>query len=514
MDRRGFLKNAALGTAGLWLGRGLASAGADQATRPPNVVYFLVDDASPGYFGFSGGSVLTPHTDSLARNGMSFQRAYVASSVCTPSRFNSLTGRYASRCQSPGFVEACPPGQQSFVVWNTRLDGEKWPLPRALQQGGYATGMVGKWHLGKGPNVVALRDRDADPTDPQVARRLRETQQQVCEHVKSCGFDYAASVYNGNIGEWVVPLEALRYHSMEWMAKGAVDFIDLYHDRPFFLYMPTTLPHSPSPLRSFHADPRITEAGLLEEHLGVMPSRASALERVRAAGLPEEKVANTWLDDGIGAVLKRIEDYGLTEDTIFIFSNDNGAGAQRSGAKSTCYDPGIHVPLLIQWKGHIEPGTTDALAQNIDLAATILDACGVAAPADMHLDGRSLMPVLTGRDAQWRDALFFEIYYSRAVRTDRWKYIAWRYPEDVRQKLASGELEQGPKLSQHPDGHAERYPGFYDQDQLYDLRADPGEQVNLAADPEYQDVLAEMRGRLEEWLHTFPHSFGELRACS
>ncbi len=154
----------------------------------------------------------------------------------------------------------------------------------------------------------------------------------------------------------------------------------------------------PDPLESLLADPRVTAAGMLDEAItGVQASRESVLERTRAAGIEDENAPMTWLDDGIGAVLERLEKYGLLENTIIIFASDH----QSPRAKMTCYEYGANAPAAIMWKGHIKGGQVfDALVSNVDMVPTILDLAGLEKPEDYIADGTSWKPLLEKEESQ------------------------------------------------------------------------------------------------------------------
>ena len=506
MNRRNFL--AATGGAATGLLSSPLREAQGQKNRPPNVIFILTDDQNNDTIGCFGGKVLTPTMDRLAGKGARLTRAYASSSVCTPSRYTCLTGQYASRCESQTFLRGNPPGAQSNIGFNTAVAPGTLTVGRALREAGYATGLVGKWHTGTPPLLPFAPD--ADMRAPEVAETLAENQRRMCEYIKQCGFDYAASIYKGNLKDH--NLNALDVHNQEWVTKGAVDFIEQYSDRPFFLHMAPTLHHSPAPFKSLSGDWRVTPAGLLQEPPNVQAPRSSIAPRLKAAGIPEEMGHATWLDDAVGAIVKKLEDLGIADNTAIILFSDNGT----LSGKGTCYEGGAHTPAFMWWPGHVPPGTTcEELISSIDFVPTVLDVCGVAPPTEMHMDGVSLVPMLSGRDTKWRDALFLEIGHTRAVCTRKWKYVALRYPPALQEKIEAGTLGRPPY---HMDTvfdlekrAAERHPGYYDLDQLYDLESDPDEKRNLAGNPKYAEVLAELKARLKEWLATFPRPFGEFR---
>jgi len=350
---------------------------------------------------------------------------------------------------------------------------------------------------------------DANLHDPQVAKKLAENQRRLCEYIKQAGFGYAASVYRGNLADH--KLDALKYHNMEWVTKGALDFLEQAGDKSFFLHMCTTLQHGPPPNQSIGGDPTMTPAGHLPAPLEVQAPRAGIAGRLRKAGVAANMGHATWLGDGIAAVIKKLADLGKLDNTVIIFFSDNTT----LGGKGTCYDGGARTPCFLWGKGRVPAGQVcDKLVQNIDFVPTIFDLAGVRPPAAMKLDGMSLMPLVTQPQTKWRDELFIEIGHTRAVCTERWKYIALRYPPEIQKKVADKTLG---RPAYHMDvslnlqeAALKRHPCYWDADQLYDLQADPNEQVNLFKDPKYAITVADLQGRLKKWLAGFERPFGEL----
>ncbi|MEI7732278.1 MAG: sulfatase-like hydrolase/transferase [Verrucomicrobiota bacterium] len=472
----------------------------------PNILFILTDDQNSDTLGCFGGKVLTPTLDKLCAEGVKFTRAYNSSSVCTPSRYTCLTGQYASRCQTERFLKLCPPGKQSNVGFNVQVEPGSWNVARVLKENGYYTGFVGKWHTGT--PVLQPVAADADLHDPEVAKKLAENQRRLCEYIQKTGFEYAASVYRGNLDDH--KLNALKLHNMEWITKGALDFLDQAGDRPFFLHVCTTLQHSPAPHKSIGGDPTMTPAGHLPERLKVQASRSSIAERLQRAGISENMGHATWLDDGIAALINKLEISGKLENTVILFFSDNGT----MGGKGTCYDGGARTPCFMWGKGRVPSGLIcDQPVQNIDFVPTCLDLAGAKAPPPMHLDGMSLMPLAKGVPGKWRDAFFLEIGHTRAVCVDRWKYIALRYSPEMQEKIKDKSLG---RPAYHMDTSLnlqeialKEHPGYWEADQLYDLQADPGEKHNLAKDPQHAQTVADLKTRLKGWLAGFNRPFGE-----
>jgi arylsulfatase A-like enzyme len=531
VSRRGFLRQAsALGGVGVL---GALPGMAQESSRPPNIVFFILDDMQRHMFNClpeGKGKNLTPTIDRLAAEGTLLMGQHVASPVCTPSRYNCLTGRYASRA-----LEGQAKAQgQTVVTWNTHIKVGGDNVALRLQKAGYATGMVGKNHVLEAPGLKRPA-YEADPTDPAVKAQLQANAKKIKAALRKSGFDYAASIYQNN-PDGNGP-QALAVHNLDWITQGALEFIDQYHDRPFFLYYASTVPHGPGqPKRSWDADPRVTAEGILDEAPNVMPPRHTLKERIRKAGIKGWNRENLlWLDDAVGAVMKKLADCGVADNTIIFFFNDHG-----QMAKGTLYQGGVTDPSIVWRKGGFPCGSVDdALLSNIDFAPTILDYAGVPYQVE-DFDGRSFRPVLENQREAVHESLFFEMGFTRAVRKGDWKYLALRYTKAAREmplarrkqileRVNANLLKHGKKIhSTNPEdpfshislvpggGDAEhgsmgKYPGYYDADQLYNLAEDPGEQHNLAADPAHAEKLAEMKRELQRYLAQLPGGFADLK---
>jgi arylsulfatase A-like enzyme len=415
VDRRQFLRLAMGGAlAGV---AGMPPLGGKQADPRPNVIIILADDLGHGDLSCYGGAVPTPGIDSLAANGVRFTDGYASAPVCAPSRVSLLTGLTPVRAG----LSKNPP---DFV--NVGLSDELPWLPRILRGAGYSTVCIGKWHLGE-----AVGER---PQDRGFESRVEP---------------YRIDQPNGR--PWLTsqlgPPSPLRLRRDGVFLSAAGILADLLaaecsrvissHSRPFFLYLAPHLVHKPIELLEPYAP-------LVPETLdpGAVPYATSVLA----------------LDQMVATVLRSLERAGETQRTLLVFASDNGApaGNLRSngrlrGGKSTLYEGGIRVPMLVQWPGHIPPAQVVSTPVWLpDVAPTVLAAAGVAPQA--RLDGLDLLPVVSQgsqlpprflmwdrSDAPGRASRF------RAVRFGRWKL-----------------LQQG-------DG----------QWQLYDLLTDPSEATDL-----------------------------------
>lgn len=472
-------------------------------------------------FAYPDPRMLTPHLDSIARDGARFERFYICSPVCTPSRYGILTGRYASR--SAGFLEKNPPGTHANITWNTSISPAESNIAKSLKSLGYTTGIVGKWHnfFRASENVWRKLPEDADPRDPAIKARLEAQYADACAQIRECGFDFVERINIGNTEE--IRPKTIRFQNMEWHTEGALEFLDKYGKQPFLLYFPTPVPHgnyAPNVFKTRNA--LASTAGMLDKAPAPQPSRDDVLERLQGAGIDERNAMGTWQDDSVGAILRKLDELGIAQDTMVIHISDH-----QSRGKYTCYE-GARVPAAIRWPAKIRSGIRiDSLCANIDIAPTLIEAAGGTVSGN-NCDGRSLLPLLQGKGqpAEWRDSIFLEISNIRAVVTRDWKFIANRTVGKIHDAIeadATGAAAEGrPRRvgwegSADPKGKGVRYasdrafPAYFDPDQLYDLRTDWLEQKNLASDPAHAEQLARMEQLLRGHLSRLPHTFGEFK---
>ena len=517
---------------GILLHRGCAD---QKSPAPPNIVFFIADDMVPEMFNClpeGKGKNLTPNLDRLVSEGTLMTNQYVVSPVCTPSRYNCLTGRYASRATNREFLQKTEAEEgQTVIQWNSFVTSKDSILPHYLGQMGYTTGMVGKNHVIEARGLYQFPDYHADPTEPETRSRVEENYLKVREAILGCGFDYAEGLYHNNPN--FIGLEKLAVQNLDWTTRAGLEFIDQYHDKPFFLYFATTVPHCPTEAsRSWNADPRITARGILEQAPEGLPARETLPERVEEAGLGGRNRENIlWLDDALGALIAKLVSHNVLDNTIIFFFNDHG-----QHAKGTLYQGGVVNPSII-WKSGRFPcgGECDVQVSNVDFAPTILDLAG-AGEIPEGLDGSSFRDALDGKTVKSRESLFFELGYARAVIRGKYKYYAVRYPDyalNWSPEERAAELDQYNRgreflnmnvVNRDPDkpfshlevvpggGNAEHEsygsrPGYFDPDQLYDLEKDPGEEVNLAGHPGYQEILEEMKETLKAYTENLPGKF-------
>ena len=517
MKRREMLKRGIVGAAGLagsvFLAQNATRTYA-QPTNRPNIIIFHADDQDYDSLGCYGNDVLTPNADGLADAGIRFDRAYTPTGVCTASRYALVTGQYPSRCRTESFLKRFPKGVMTEPSFNTHLAPGQDCIASILKTAGYETGFVGKWDLGgfDGDRMQQYPrtkhwggswrelDDNADPSDPAVSAVLEHNHAVMSECVKRFGFDYAEAVHN-NPESWGNRL--MNYHNPEWVTQAAVDFIDRKRDKPFFLYLNHTLHHIPHPQESLLiGDPRMTLGGYLDRVPDIMPSRREIFEHVVREGFRPETAWCTWMDIALGVVLKRLAEHGISDNTLIIYFSDNNVPA-----KCTIYEDGVRVPMMLRYPALVKGGRhSKRLVQNIDFAPTVFDLAGAKVPADMTIDGKSMKPLMIEEDGKIHDELFFEIGWTRACCTERWKYLAVRYPKNMQDDKPKWHSNV---LTNHQHHALLWHPAFHYPDQLYDLDIDPHEVVNYSTQPEYSNVLEDMKGRTKRWLRTFDNPFGE-----
>lgn len=416
------------------------------AARQPDVVIFLTDDQSQLDATPYGGEVIrTPNMQRLADAGLTFERAYVASPSCAPSRAALLTGLMPARNGAEANHS------------KPRAELKKWPA--YFQELGYEVVSFGKVSHYK--------------------------------HTADYGFDYFADDgfhQHESIG-----------HAVEWLAKrpktGA---------KPLCLMVGSNWPHVPWPDAELGYDP-----ATLPLPAGTIDTPATREWRARYAA------AMTKADDDLGTIVAAAHAH-LPRETLILFSSDHGA--QWPFAKWNLYESGVAVPLIIAWPGVVKPATrTAAMVSWVDFLPTLLEAVGGKAPTG--IDGRSFLPVLRGEAQTHRERIFtthandnrMNVYPSRAVRDDRWKYIRNLHPEYAFTShidLVSGTLgqraffstwEAAAKTDPAAAAILKRYHAR-PAEELYDLAADPREQHNLAADPQHAAALAARRAELDAWI--------------
>lgn len=421
--------------------------------RPPNIVIVYADDLGYGDVGcFGAKGYETPHLDRMAREGIRFTDFYVAQAVCSASRAALLTGCYSHRI---GILGALGPGARQGI------HPDESTIAEVLKPQGYATAIYGKWHLGDAPVFLPTRhgfddyfglpySNDMWPKHPEMAGRFP-----------------ALPLIEG---EKRLESNPDQRKLTTWYGDRAVAFIEKHRDRPFFLYVPHSMPHVP-----------------------IFVSEAGAGKTAR--GLFGDVIAE--IDASVGRILEALRRNGIDDRTLVIFASDNGpwlsygdhagsAGPLREG-KGTTFEGGVRVPFIARWPGRIPAGSVcREPAMTLDLLPTLAGLAG-AAPPSRAIDGLDIAPLLTGLPGAKspHEALYF--YWSehlQALRSGRWKL----------------HFKHGYRTLAGRPGGTGGTPAKYENAEidlsLFDLEADPGETRDVAA--VHPDIVKRLEGLAEK----------------
>lgn len=400
---------------------------ADEARVRPNMLVILADDLGYGDLACCGATDMrTPHLDALFAKGMQFTNFYANCPVCSPTRAALLSGRYQERVGVPGVIRTHPENNWGY------LSPEAILLPQIARQQGYHTAIVGKWHLGL--------EAENNPTER--------------------GFDF----FHGFLGDMMDDYYNHRRHGNNYMFRNtteidpsghatdlfstwAADYLKSRQDQnqPFLLYLAYNAPHTPiQPPDEWVAKVRQREPGI-------------DAKRAKLVALIEH------MDDGIGQVMHALQSSGQAQNTIVVFTSDNGGqlsvgannGMLRDG-KQSVYEGGLKVPAAIVWPEKIQPGATDLRAMSMDILPTLFDAAGLQ--VDHQIDGRSFLPTVLGKS---QPSLREQLFFCRREGGQRYGG-----------KTIDAVIEGGWKLLQNSP---------FQPLEMYYLKTDPLEAQNLAA---------------------------------
>lgn len=441
--------------------------------RRPNIVFILIDDLRWDELGIAGHPFIkTPHIDRIGKEGARFRNAFITTPLCSPSRASFLTGQYAHTHGITDNTDRSAASHQ-FVTF-----------PRLLHDSGYETAFIGKWHMGND-------DTPRPGFDHWVSFKGQGTY--LNPPINEDGKSVQPSGYITDIlSNYTVDFIRRRHDKpfLVWLAHkaihpevtqnndGSVDLtkaeLFLPAERHQNLYAGKVIPHRPNYGRA------PTDKPALQRHIGNLSPLGAATATSNEAILGRQR-SIAAIEEGVGKILRALKETGQLDNTIIVFTSDNGYFYGEHGLsveRRLAYEESIRIPLLVRYPREIKADTVrDEFALNIDLAPTLLELAGVVAPNAMQ--GRSLVPLLAGKRIAWRDSFLLE-YYSdkvfprvlqmgyKAVRDERWKYIHY--------------LEL--------DG----------MDELYDLKADPYEMKNLMQHPSAATALARMKKKMEHLL--------------
>lgn len=453
------------------LALGILGPSAVRGVEPgrPNVIVILADDLGAGDLGCYGHPRFrTPHLDRMATEGVRLTQFNTPSPFCAPTRAALLTGRYPFRCG----LTANPAPDGGPTADAVALPAGEVTLAELLKQAGYATGMVGKWHLGhKEPASLPTRRGFDEYLGVLYSNDMRPVQ--LVDGEKPVEYPLVQATLTG------------RY------TERALSFVERHKDRPFFLYLAHAMPHKPL-------------------------ACSELFYKKSGAGLYGDVLAE--LDDGVGRVLAKIKDLGLDERTLVIFTSDNGpwyggsTGGLR-GMKGTSWEGGYRVPCIVRWPGRLPTGAVrNDLAVTMDLFATALAAAGVEPPTARTIDGKDLLPVLNGTAKSPHQVVFGHQGPRLAtVRDGRWK-LHMLPARDRKDSTPTGRWvdPRGPDgvtiLAPYEQHQPADYPGLRTGDEtralsLFDLAADPGEQRDVAR--EHPEVVARLKSHHDRTLNEF-----------
>ncbi len=480
--------------------------------KRPNIVIVVADDTTPSYHTCYGGPTPTPNIDRIANEGARMERGYCNASLCCPSRWTLFTGQFTGRSR---WVWKDDPEDEIYTIGqNGMLDEDTPTLTKALRENGYFTGHIGKWHSRFNTEEFDYEEPifiAGDADDPEVDTEIRKRQKLAQDVIKrTAGFEYVDRVNWGNLGG--KQDIRLRAHNPMWMTDGALEFLDAaaQDDRPFYLHLANTVPHSPNCQLSLGVDHRYTWGGKLDKAPESHPDDETVFERMRAAGLQTEgpiagvNAGIIMLDDQIGAVLKKIDEMGIADNTIVIYTADHGIPG-----KGSCYVTGQHLPFVIRWPKAIPAGqVVNDIYSWVDTVPTLASACEVTLPDNHIMDGVDVLPALQGKAPWPRQAHYHEMGWSRAIIKGRYQYLATRYPEYAIEAFKNGDDSIQPGIGQMFDKlNAANFPSYFEADQLYDLATDPFQKHNLIDDPTKAKILEDMKAELKAITDSMPKHF-------
>jgi len=423
--------------------------------RPNFVIIFTDDQGYADLSCFGGDHVHTPRIDQMAAEGARLTNFYMAAPLCTPSRAALMTGCYPRRIDMAY-------GSDFAVLLagdSKGLNPEEVTIAEVLKEAGYATGMFGKWHLGDQPEFLPTRQGFDEFFGLPYSHDIHP------QHPRQKHFRFPPLPLLE--GETVVEQDPDADFLTKRFTQRAVQFIEQHKDEPFFLYVPHPLPHGP-----LHVSPPFLKDApdAIKAKLAKEGKRVNYGTRTKLF-----KYAIDEIDWSVGQILDAIKANGLDENTLVIFTSDNGPATGKAhplrGKKGSTFEGGPRVPAVIRWPGKIPAGReNDELMTAMDLLPTFAGLAGTELPADRVIDGKDIWPVLTGNEPSPHDTFF---YYRdndlKAVRWRKWKlHLALPQANDAKGQPTSA---------------------------LYDLESDIGEKRNVIA--EHPEVVARLRAAVE-----------------
>ncbi len=436
-DRRTFLKTLGAGITAATL-TGASGCTRDSYQRPPNFVFFLIDDLGWVDTGVYGSSFYeTPNIDRLASEGMRFTDAYAASPVCSPTRASILTGKHPARLNITDWIGGSQRGELLPAEYEHQLNFEEVTVAEVLKEAGYATGFFGKWHLGDTPFLPDSQGFDLNVGGTAAGQPASYFYPYKAEEGRSDFWD-VPHLEEGEEGEYLT----------DRLTDDAIRFLEAQRENPFLLYLSHYAVHTPIQSKAELTEKYSEKAESLPEPDG--PDFITEHDRAFVkqhqdhaayAGMVQS------VDESVGRVLETIENLGLSENTIVIFMSDNGGLttiANRRSAptavlplragKGWLYEGGIREPLIVKWPGVVQgESVCSEPVLSTDFFPTMLEMARIGQRPNLHQDGLSLVPLLRQEGSLDRNALYwhFPHYHgsgnrpSGAVRVGDFKLVEW-----------------------------------------------------------------------------------------
>jgi len=396
---------------------------------PPNVVFILVDDLGWSDLSYQGSKIYeTPNVDQLVSEGMVFSDFYSAGPVCSPTRSSILTGKYPTRTGITTYL--LDPERDPGRGIKPHLETSEVTIAEALKKYNYSTGYFGKWHLGYSQEHWAENqgfDVAIGGMDLPWAWQLAHPDKAMPEidrakgHTRFFSPHHLTFMENGPEGEYLT----------ERLTNETISFIENNKDQPFFAFLSFHTVHTP-----LQAKPEVVEKYRMKiSELGLLNNEETADGSRKHQNLPEYAAMVQHMDENVGRLLDKLKELGIEENTIVIFTSDNGgkhtvtANAPLKGAKHNLDEGGIRVSLVVKWPDKIEAGSSNStLLISNDFYPTILDMLGLPLEPENHMDGISFKDILLGNSSSVdRDALFFHYPHSRMEGVVRWKNFKLNY---------------------------------------------------------------------------------------
>ncbi|TAM79220.1 MAG: twin-arginine translocation signal domain-containing protein [Acidobacteria bacterium] len=448
-SRRDFLKKSAAAAVSIPLSTGGAEAFSpdgqiqeSSSRNPPNVVIIIADQFRGDFIGANGRNPMgvTPNLDAMAERGVTMQNAVTNQPLCSPSRACLFTGRYATETG----MWKLPPGVE--------LDRDLPTLASVLRSHGYTANYIGKWHLApidqdcrKGLGFVEPQDRGGFLDLWQASNVIELT-----------SHPYEGTIWDGD-GK---PIHFKDVYRVDYLTDLAVRFLKLRHQKPFLLVLSHLEPHFQNDVNAF-----VPPRGYAERYQNPFaPEDLRFFPGDWQAQLPGYYGDIKRIDESVGTVLKTLAEESLEDNTIVLFISDHGCHfrTRNTEYKRSPHESSIHIPMILQGPGLNRSRKVQEVVSMVDMTPTLLEAVGIPAPASMK--GRSFLPLINGTKghANWRSEAFVQISASmvaRALRTDQWTYCV-----------------VDPDGNGDRDSHSMRYQEY----QMYNLRTDPHQLLNLA----------------------------------